>query len=119
MKPFFHRTVRFQGDPRFLGKRGEKPYTVETSPTELARAYTELFRSKGKEWREVLKKIEPTLSVARERGKPFQSVETNDWVYDLRFREALKGKRRGLDEAVIFVWRKVGDRYLIVSHYFD
>ena len=119
MQKYFADKVLFDGDPRFIGRK------VLNNPTELTQrqlsdAYSRLFQHVGSDkWKSLLEKVKPTLVKSVSDGKPMKLAKQGDYVYDLHFREATKGKRAGLDEAVIFVFRKVGKKYQIVAHFAD
>jgi hypothetical protein len=121
MKGHFAEKVIVLGTPvRFAAPdtKGKKP--AEVTPEQLTTGYTKMFDQIGRDkWRETLKKVKPTLSKATKDGEHIELAKAGDYVYDLHFREAVRGKRAGLDEAVIFVFRKVGDKYRIVAHFAD
>jgi hypothetical protein len=119
MKGHFADKVLVAGDLRFVAPdAGRKP--TEVSKDQLADAYAKLFERIGRgKWTDLLKKVQPTLSKATKDGEYLEFVKAGDYVYDLHFREALKGRRKGLDEAVIFVFRKVDGRNRIVAHFAD
>ena len=119
MKEHFGDKILFDGDHRFIG--GDQA----AEPTELTKrqfsdAYSKLFASVGREkWKKAFEMPQPTLVQAPADGKPIALAKKGDYVYDVRFRETNKGQRAGLDEAVIFIFRKVDGRYRIVAHYAD
>ena len=119
MKQHFGDEILFDGDRRFI------PREVLDEPTkltqrQLADAYARLFERVGrKRWNELFQKSKPSLTKCTADGVPIKLAKQGDYVHDLHFREAVKGKRAGLDEAVIFVFRKVDGTYRIVAHYAD
>ena len=119
MQQHFADQVLFHGEPRFIGRaKLDKP--TELTKRQLSDAYAKLFKRVGREkWNQLFKKTKPTLTKATADGKPIHLAKKGDYVYDLHFREATKGKRAGLDEAVIFVFRKVDNKYRIVAHFAD
>lgn len=119
METHFDDQILFDGDSKFLG-RSPQEEPAKLTKQQLLAAYTKLFERVGSEkWEQAFKKCKPTLTEAAADGKPIKVVKKGDYVYDLHFREAIKGQRAGLDEAVIFVFRKVDNQYLIVGHYAD
>ncbi|MEX2187379.1 MAG: hypothetical protein WD875_11310 [Pirellulales bacterium] len=120
----FAEKVKFMGEPRIVfdsppepGLVG-KPIDVETA--KLVDGYAKVVEKVGKEkWSVMLKKCIPTLERATAKDMPIPTVEVGDFVYDLHFREATKGKRRGYDEAIIFVLRKVDGKFVVVGHFAD
>lgn len=119
---FFAVKVAIHGDKGFLGTESRLPRdeVVEVGNQELVEAYSTFFATVGVDrWTEMASKLKPTLVEAENADEPIPGVEVGDFVYDLHFREATKGKARGMDEAVIFVFRRVGAAYEIVAHYSD
>jgi hypothetical protein len=107
--------VQIQGTPAGGGPGGVKRFSD---------FYTEFFAKTipafGQDkWRKLVEKIQPTVTTAEQKDRPIEGVEPGDIVLDLHFREAIKGERNGLDEAVIFVLRKSEQGMKIVSHYAD
>lgn len=118
--------VAFMGEGRLVGglrtEPGAAPAPVNVDSAKLAEGYGTLFEKFGDDkarWTELVGKCKPTLEKAAAKGTPFEYVEAGDFVYDLHFREALKGSRRGYDEAIIFVLRKVGRKFVIIGHFAD
>ena len=112
-----------QGDQRALradGRRLSGPRRSGEERRQLADAYSKLFeRVPVEKWKQLLDKSKPSLLEAPADGEPVKFAKKGDYVYDLHFREAIKGQRAGLDEAVIFVFRKVDGKYRIVAHFAD
>jgi hypothetical protein len=119
MGQHFADKVLFDGEEQFIGREAlDEP--AELTKTELSDAYRKLFKKIGRErWSGLLKRVKPTLSEVTEDEKPVRLAKAGDYVYDLHFREAIKGKRRGLDEAILFVFRKVDGKFRIVAHFAD
>lgn len=119
---YFAPKVAIHGDTGFLGtETPSQPRKVfDFSSGDLVDGYSKFFEKVGKErWAQMTTQLKPTLVEAKVADEPFPGVEVGDFVYDLHFREAIKGEARGLDEAVIFVFRKLGQNYKIVAHYAD
>jgi type I site-specific restriction endonuclease len=121
MKGHFADKVLVMGTPvRFAAADAKRNKPAELTAEQLAAGYAKMFDQIGRDkWNETLKKTKPTLSKATKDGEHIELAKAGDYVYDLHFREAVKGKRAGLDEAVIFVFRSVGGKYRIVGHFAD
>jgi hypothetical protein len=120
MSAYFSEDVKFLGDSKFIGKNVHMVDPIALTKEELSKSYRQLFEKVGKEkWIKLLKNLKPTSQISKEGGEYKGMVKKGDIIYDMHLREALKGKRRGLDEAVIFIFRKIGDNYLIVGHVAD
>jgi hypothetical protein len=117
MKAFLAEKVRMDGDLRFL-----PPNAPDGTITrdQLADGYTKLFGAIGREkWADIFRKVQPTLIRASKDGEVLAFVKAGDLIYDLHLREAIRGARSGLDDAVVFVWRVVDGKPRIVGHYAD
>lgn len=119
MKEYFADQILFDGERRFIG-RDKLDNPAALTKRQLADAYSKLFeRVPVEKWKQLLDKSKPSLLEAPADGEPVKFAKKGDYVYDLHFREAIKGQRAGLDEAVIFVFRKVDGKYRIVAHFAD
>jgi hypothetical protein len=109
--------VRFEGDMRVMPPKGPDGMLTRD---QIADGYAKLFGGIGKEqWSDIFKKTQPTLVRAAKDGELVEFVKAGDWIYDVHLREAIRGARSGLDEAVVFVWRLVDGKPRIVGHYAD
>lgn len=135
----FDSTVRFDGEGRIVGEQregrlvlpasaqrlqapGERPsnfVAIELSGQDLAAAYARLAQSRPEPWGQLMAAVKPTLVRVTTDGEHYEHARAGDYVYDLHLREGLKGKRSGLDEALLFVFREVGGRYVVVVHWGD
>jgi hypothetical protein len=116
MKDYFADKVRIDGDMRFLTPAADGTVTRD----QLADGYAKFFEKIGREkWTGVIKNAKPTLTRATKDGELLDFVRAADFVYDLHFREALRGQRSDLDEAIVFVFRDVAGKPAIVGHYAD
>jgi hypothetical protein len=115
--------VLFLGEPRLIGIEpdgGLQKTPIDVEAEKLVAGYAKVIEKVGKEkWIEMTKKCKPTLEKATADGKPLPFVKAGDFVYDLHFREAIKGKARGLDEAILFVLRRVDGKFVVVGHFAD
>ncbi|GAB4143182.1 MAG: hypothetical protein Tsb009_14120 [Planctomycetaceae bacterium] len=119
MSRYFADQILFDGDGRVVGL-GPLDAPVRLTKRQILDSYTKLIKRVGREkWTSLFKKTKPTLTVTVANGNPIKIARKGDYVYDLHSREAIKGKRNGLDEAVIFIFRKVKGKYLIVAHFAD
>jgi hypothetical protein len=113
MKKYFYKNLSFDGDKKFINKN-------QLSKEELIKSYATLFNKIEKQkWSKVMDKVKPTIVKAQKDNEMFKAVKAGDYIYDLHFREAMKGKRRKLDEAIVFIFRKINGKYLIIHHYAD
>lgn len=120
MSAHYAESIKFLGDSKFLGKQEPMVDPVALTKGELSKNYERLFNLVGKDkWVKLVSSLKPSIQISKEGGEYKGIVKKGDIIYDLHFREALQGKRRGLDEAVIFIFRKVGDKYLVVGHIAD
>jgi hypothetical protein len=116
MKDSFADRVRIDGDMRFLTPAADGTVTRD----QLADGYAKFFEKIGREkWAGVIKNAKPALTRAAKDGELLTFVKAGDFVYDRRFREALRGQRSDLDEATLFVFRDVAGKPAIVGHYAD
>ena len=116
MKEHFAEKVRIDGDMRFLSPAADQTVTRD----QLAEGYGKFFERIGREkWAGLIKTVKPTLTRAAKDGEVVAFVKAGDFVYDLHFREAVRGARADLDEAIVFVFRDIGGKPMIVGHYAD
>jgi hypothetical protein len=116
MKEHFAEKVRIDGDLRFLSPAADQTVTRD----QLADGYGQFFERIGREkWTGLIKNAKPTLTRAAKDGEVVTFVKAGDFVYDLHFREAVRGARSDLDEAIVFVFRDIGGKPMIVGHYAD
>jgi hypothetical protein len=116
MKDHFAEKVRIEGDMRFLSPAADQTVTRD----QLADGYGKFFEKIGREkWTGLMKNAKPTLTRAAKDGELLTFVKAGDFLYDLHFREALRGERSDLDEAILFVLRDVNGKPTIVAHYAD
>jgi hypothetical protein len=116
MKDHFAEKVRIEGDIRFLSPAADQTVTRD----QLADGYAKFFEKIGREkWTGLMKNAKPTLTRAAKDGELLSFVKAGDFVYDLHFREAVRGERSDLDEAILFVLRDVNGKPTIVAHYAD
>ena len=128
MKPYFSNKVNFLGDYSLFNESKKQSILSEKTNIEMTEGYENFFTALNKKkpnlWKKAISKVEPhfqTLHVENDYHKlqELGLFETDDFIYDLHFREANKGERNGFDEAIIFVFRKVGDEFLIIAHMSD
>ena len=120
MSKHFAEEVSFIGDPKFIGRQAGLDGPVVLSKKDLVESYTKLFKLVGHEsWLKHTAKAQPTVVVSKDGSELKWGVKKGDVICDMHFREANKGKRNGLDEAVIFVFRKTGDTYKVTFHLAD
>ena len=125
MSRYFASNILFLGDHKMFYKEDSSDTLVKKTKSEMIIAYNNIFKKVGvPKWSKYLLKVKPTFEsyVTGEDYKKLLDLglfEKDDILYDLHFREAVKQKRIGLDEAVIFVFRKVENRYLVVGHFAD
>lgn len=141
LKGLFADTVRFDGESRVVSLNGGTPpvvmpttatararkpdwpenFVAVTIPSsDLAAGYARIVEQiTPARWSTVLAKVQPTLTLVESDGNPYEHARKGDYVLDLHLREAVKGKRAGLDEAMLFVLRRIGDRYVVVAHWAD
>ena len=119
MSKYYAESIKFLGDHKFTGKaRSIDP--VELTKEELNRCYIKLFKLVKKErWAKLTANLKPTIEISKAGGLYKGLVKKGDIIYNVHFRQAVKGKDKGLDEAVIFIFRKISGKYLIVSHIAD
>lgn len=136
----FADTVRFEGEVRIVGDwrdgravlpatarkvaparaGGSNHVAVELSAADLAAGYARVVAGvTPARWQAMLERVQPTLTRVTADGEHVPFTKAGDYVYDLHLREAIKGHRSGLDEALLFVFRNVGDRHVIVAHWGD
>jgi hypothetical protein len=140
---FFADTVRFAGEGRLVsinGMRGavELPVGARELEPEPGMTWASNFRAamlKGTDvssgfartvaeagierWQAVLNKVQPTLTRVSTDGDVYRHTKAGDYVYDLHVREANKGARANLDEAMLFVIRQRGTTMHIVVMWAD
>ncbi len=120
MAKYFSENVKFVGDHRFIDRQESLSKPIEISRSDLLESYNRLFALCGKEkWKRIVSKVKPSISVSENGGELKGYVKKGDVICDMNFREATKGKRNGVDEAVIFVFRREGDAYKVVFHLAD
>jgi len=125
MSQYFSSEILFLGDHKFFYENTKPDIVRKKTKSELIIAYHNLFNKVGlAKWSKLLNKVKPTLEsyvTGDEYNKLLKTglFKKDDILFDIHFREGIKLKRVGLDEAVIFVFRKVNDRYLVVGHFAD
>ena len=113
LRRFFADTVRFEGDTRFVGGR-ERLGQVVVTRDQLAQAYTRLFADAGRaEWSELIGALRSTLQRAARDGQP-PLASAGDYVYTLT-----QPGRSGPDDSLVFIFRRIEDRWRIVAHWAD
>lgn len=116
MKDHFAEKIRIDGDMRFLTPAPDQTVTRD----QLAEGYDKFFERIGREkWTGLIKNAKPTLTRAAKDGELLAFVKAGDLVYDVHFREAIRGQRSDLDEAIVFVFRDIAGKPVIVGHYAD
>ena len=117
MKAFLAERVRWDGDFRLLPPSAPDG---TLSRDQLVDGYAKLSGAMGREkWTEIFRNVQPTLARASKDGEVLEFVKAGDLIYDLHLREAIRGARSGLDDAVVFVWRIVDGKPRIVGHFAD
>lgn len=121
LKAYFAPKVLYIGEGRFIDPNVMKfNEPTEITAEKLSQSYAKFADRVGKDkWKVVFGKVNPTLKKAEKDGELFKPIKAGDFIYDLHFRESVKGKRNGFDEAVIFVFRKVDGKFKVVAHLND
>jgi len=124
LETYFSETVNFLGVYSLFSEDIPRTKQSEKKRAEVLNAYQNLFNTIGKErWYDNMKKLRP--SVESSVNNEYQRLQKQglfrkkDIVYDLHFREMLKGERRGLAESQLFVFRKTEHAYKIVAIFSD
>ena len=126
MKGFFADHVLFAGDLRFVvgDSAGQTHGQLGVTREQLADAYVRLFERVGQaRWAALVKPASESLKLAGKDGDhlddpqqqlPAGFVKTGDYVYELRM-----AGRSGLDDALLFVFRPIGGKLVVVAHWAD
>jgi hypothetical protein len=116
-------SVRFIGDPRFLGETGRRQVVRDLKRDELVAAYARMFSAMDKDrWGGLIKQVTPSLSRATSPGShpedtkgllPSDFVKAGEYLYQL------KAPGSGLDDVILFVLRLVDGKWRVVAHWAD
>ncbi len=119
MSEYYADSITFAGDPKFIDKKAMNA-PISLTKGELHNSYLKLFKLVKKErWVKITSNLQPTIKTSIIGGEYKGLVKKGDFIFNLHFRKAAKGKDKGLDEAVIFIFRKINGKYLIVTHIAD
>jgi hypothetical protein len=139
----FADTVRFAGEGRVISVNGMRG-TIELPPgarslepepgvvwaanfraaelkgTDMSAGFARVVAEAGlARWQSVMNKVMPSLTRVASDGELYRHTRAGDYVYDLHVREANKGARAGLDEAMLFVLRPTRGGFRIVVVWAD
>ena len=123
MKEHFADTVRFIGDPQFLGEPRGPQVQRDLSRDQLIAAYAKMFSTVDPlRWKDLAKQLKPTLKRATADGShpedttgilPADFVKAGEYLYEL------KAPGSGLDDVILFVLRPIDGRWKVVAHWAD
>jgi len=108
---FFSETVLVGGESGFAGAPASG--FVEVDRGVLVEAYRSLFTRLGPAgWAAVMEARKPLLNVALHDGQHAGSSKTGDYIYEL-----VRPNTTKLEPILIFVFRKISGKYLIVAQH--
>jgi hypothetical protein len=111
MKDHFAATVRFIGDPQFLGESRGPQVSRELTRDQLMAAYSKMFSTMDPErWRPLVKLLKPSLTRAVAAGghpEDTNGLLPGDFVKPGEYLFELRAPGSGLDDVILFVLRPV------------
>lgn len=123
MKEHFADTVRFIGDPQFLGEPRGLQVQRDLSRDQLIAAYAKMFATVDPlRWKDLAKQLKPSLKRATAAGShpedttgllPPDFVKADEYLYEL------KAPGSGLDDVILFVLRPIDGRWKVIAHWAD
>lgn len=123
MKDHFADTVRFIGDPQFLGESRGPQVMRELSRDQLIAAYTKMFSTIDPlMWKDLAKQLKPSLKRATATGSHAEDttgILPPDFIKAGEYMFELKAPGSGLDDVILFVLRPVGGKWKVVAHWAD
>jgi hypothetical protein len=123
MKDHFAATVRFIGDPQFLGESRGPQVSRELTRDQLMAAYSKMFSTMDPErWRPLVKLLKPSLTRAVAAGghpEDTNGLLPGDFVKPGEYLFELRAPGSGLDDVILFVLRPVDGRWKVIAHWAD